>query len=188
MLICSGFINAIPFRGEIRRIPATYSAFLLGVLMRKLNKERIYNKWMLLITGGILLIAMNFGNIELSEAKIVNPLFYCICTVSGWGMLMSISSILIKHVHVLSEKLIYIGKHTMPVLCLHLLGFKLVSLVYILIYNRPMCLLASFHILFETPDFCWIPYTFVGVGIPLILYYVYSKSRLLLKKVITTKK
>lgn len=171
VLIISTKINNFSIMGEIRRFPVTYAAFLLGYFLRNIKIKSMYSPWMIPVSAGILLVMVNFGNIELSAARIVNPFFYILCSASGWILLMSTAKLIIKS-GPLSKCLIYVGKHTMSILALHLLSFKLVSLMYILVHRRPICLLASFHILFETPSYYWIFYTIIGVAIPLMIDYV----------------
>ncbi|MCI6878041.1 MAG: hypothetical protein MR840_04490 [Solobacterium sp.] len=170
MLIASVLIDDLPLRGEIRRFPATYVAFLLGYFLRNLKIKSLYSPLMIPVSAGILLVMVNFGNIELSAARIVNPFFYIICSLCGWILLMSTAKLIMKS-RPFSKCLIYVGKHTMPILALHLLSFKLVSLMYILVHGRPICLLASFHILFETPSYYWIFYTIIGVAVPFMIDY-----------------
>lgn len=170
MLIASVLINDLPMRGEIKRFPVTYVAFLLGYFLRNINIKNMYSSWSIPLSACILLGMVNLGNIELSTARIVNPFFFILCSISGWILLMSIAKQIIK-ARSFSKYLIYVGKHTMPILALHLLSFKLVSLMYILVHGRPICLLASFHILFETPLYYWIFYTIIGVAVPLMIDY-----------------
>lgn len=69
--------------------------------------------------------------------------------------------------------MIYIGSHTLVILALHFLCFKLVCLLYIIFSGSDIRLLAQFAVLNNAPEYLWLPYTLVGVFIPIILRYSY---------------
>ena len=96
MLIASVLINDLPMRSEIKRFPATYAAFLLGYFLRNINIKNMYSSWSIPLSACILLGMVNLGNIELSTARIVNPFFFILCSISGWILLMSIAKQIIK--------------------------------------------------------------------------------------------
>ena len=73
--------------------------------------------------------------------------------------------------------LYYIGKHTMQILALHFLAFKLVSLIIIHIYSMPTGRLSEFPVIsYKTEVFWWL-YSFVGIVCPLMLYQVYRYAK-----------
>ena len=61
----------------------------------------------------------------------------------------------------------YIGNHTMIILVLHLLVFKIGNVIKIIIYGLPIVKLSDFKIIQENNDFFWIIYTLLGIIIPL---------------------
>lgn len=66
----------------------------------------------------------------------------------------------------------YIGSHTLSIMALHLLAFKLVSLLIICIYKLPIAELVSFPVLQEYSRSAWVfVYTFSGVFIPLLCHW-----------------
>lgn len=175
LAVAAFFVNKTGFRGEFRRIPCTYMAFLMGFFAKQLDMKKYCNKWWVAgIAFASLVLLSRIGTIEMSAAHIQNPLFFIIASYAGWIMLYYIATILMRYegIHRCLE---YIGKHTMSVLCMHLLAFKLVSFVYIIVSNKPAYLLASFHIIFDVPVIYKLFYTIAGVLMPLILCYLWNK-------------
>lgn len=167
-------VNNSPLRGEIRRIPCTYMAFLLGVFIKNFEMEKLTRWWFGVGSFFILIIMQNFGSVEMSAANIQNPIFFIIVSLAGWVLLWNISRWIISNCLIIKKVFEYVGKNTMPILCMHLLTFKLVSLLYVVINNRPKFLVASFHIIFETPEIYKIMYTIFGVSVPLMVYYIWK--------------
>lgn len=72
----------------------------------------------------------------------------------------------------------YIGKNTMSIFTLHFLCFKLVSLAIILIYGLQIERLAEFYTIEKYSHSLWfIPYTIVGVFLPLLLLEIYKSLK-----------
>ena len=76
-----------------------------------------------------------------------------------------------------SSKLIYIGEHTMIILALHFLCFKLVSLLKIYCYNYPIEDLSCFPVITDNNSFMWILYSIAGIAIPLLIEHIYIKIK-----------
>lgn len=72
--------------------------------------------------------------------------------------------------------LVFIGRHTLNILALHLLAFKIVTLIYILASNGNPLLLAVFPVIKKVP-FLWTAYTFCGVTVPLFLWNIIYKQK-----------
>ncbi len=164
----------------IKCFPCMYVSFLLGVVCHDIKWKYLYSWWMGL-TAIFLLILMSLEyDIEVSAGRIDNICIFMLASICGWILLKVLSNIVLRF-RVLSSILSYLGKHTMIVLCLHVLCFKAASWIYICIYNLPKVLLASFHIIFDASELWKILYTIVGVGLPLTLYWLYDrvKSRVL---------
>jgi fucose 4-O-acetylase-like acetyltransferase len=63
----------------------------------------------------------------------------------------------------------YLGQHTVFVVATHFLAFKVVSFVYILVYDQPMYMLASFPVI-TGEDGWWIAYFTAGVLLPMLCH------------------
>lgn len=74
--------------------------------------------------------------------------------------------------------LIYIGSHTLIILALHFISFKLISWIYILLSNSDIKLLAQFAVLENSPKWLWLFYLCSGVFLPLAVrgsyLYIYE--------------
>lgn len=86
----------------------------------------------------------------------------------------------IKKIPFICDRLLYTGRHTMIILALHFLCFKLVSLIYIVLQRGSLSGLAEFPILNEV-SFLWkVLYSLCGVLIPLAISAGIIKGRFML--------
>lgn len=160
----------------VKCFPCMYVSFLLGIILHDINWKHVYSWWMGLIALFILICMSFYFRIEVSAARIDNLWIFLSTSICGWIFLKSLSELIIRFPRV-SSIATFIGKHTMVILCLHVLCFKIVSLIYLRIYKLPRVLLAGFHIIFDVNELWKVFYTIVGVGVPLLLYWVYDKSK-----------
>ena len=173
-------INNIQFH-EFEKVCSYYCLITIGRLIRKyqlsikLSQKSIQNFVCLLVSFALLIILENFGSIALDRNSYVNPVFFIATSFIGWKFCFSLAT-LIKKVEILTKIIAYCGKNTMPILILHLLSFKIVSLFGILIQGEPLFTMAAFPVLY-TDDLWWIPYTIVGIAIPLLLNRLYLKAK-----------
>lgn len=74
----------------------------------------------------------------------------------------------------------YVGQHTIPILALHMLAFKLVN--YIIIKEADMCheYMAAYPIITNT-GLWWLLYSIIGLLVPLICNYLYYRIKNKLK-------
>ena len=166
----------------VKCFPCTYAAFLFGFLIRKIKWRYIYTWWMGSISFCVLVILSFSFSIEVSAGRISNIAVFVVSSVSGWILLKAISEMLI-YSGVNTEILQYIGKHTMSILCLHVLSFKIVSLIYIKSKAAPKVLLAGFHVIFDANEIWKGLYLVAGIGIPLLLYWIYGKAINAIRKI-----
>lgn len=97
----------------------------------------------------------------------------------GFMFIYQISFLLNKYSAFIFNVVEYIGKNTLPILCLHFLCFKLVSYLYLLFTNSNISQLSSFPILYNQ-NYQWllcILYLLSGIIIPLLLYQIYLKTK-----------
>ena len=104
-----------------------------------------------------------------------NVVLYVVLASIGVLMTLAFSQLLertpIRHV------LYYIGNHTMIILVLHLLVFKLVNLLKIVVYQLPIERLADFKVIPENNEFFWFVYFVCGVSVPLVFEWATSKVK-----------
>lgn len=109
---------------------------------------------------------------EIIEFKSIQYLFY---TVFGTLFLFGASVLLKKIIRVVYNLIVFIGQHTLSILCLHLFAFKLVSYLYIKQFSLNISLLGDFPIISEgiTPYYICF-YVIIGIGVPLLLEFLYK--------------
>lgn len=176
-LVDNGMLN-MPL-DSLNKLFAIYVVYLLGILLRRIEREDFY-KLKYGVGATILLFIFSFkGEISLNVGHITSIPFYIICSLLGWITIRSISSVFVGY----SKKImIRIGYNTLPIVLMHFLSFKLVSYVYLQIKGLDLIYLASFPVLYNAPRYLWILYTVVGVSIPLAVNYIYIKVKKIVLK------
>ena len=131
-----------------------------------------------------------FGEISLNNNRIVNPIFFLLCAISGFIMTISYS-VIIQKFNILKKIHIYLGQNTMSILLLHYLSLKIVTLMQIIIFKMEIDNLTAYPTLI-TDNFWWIIYLFVGISIPICLQipakYITKKIGLLITNFLTQTK
>jgi len=100
---------------------------------------------------------------------------FVVSSIAGWILMLSLSQIFYYMLwcHAIVE---YIGQHTMPILILHLMSFKLVNYFGVLYYRHPLFVVAGFPASYH--GWGWtVVYTIVGVAFPLMIAHFYSRIR-----------
>lgn len=121
------------------------------------------------IGGGLLLL--NFiGKIQLNVGHVENVAFFALSSLLGW-ILVYIVSINSKWIASCVE---YIGKHSVWILGLHFLSFKIVTMVYLKIVPESKVTLAAYPVVYEN-NILWIAYTLAGIIAPLLVGYFWHK-------------
>ena len=112
--------------------------------------------------------------ILISINQYYNPILLILLSIFGFIFVINFAN------NIKSEYLInilnYIGKRTLTILLFHLIGFKIITLLQILILNESFVNLA--YLRGYKLDWYWvIAYIFVGVCFPLLLEYIYSNIK-----------
>ena len=90
-------------------------------------------------------------------------------------MLYSLGMMLQK-TKIFTSVLQYISIHSVPIVGMHFLCFKIVSLIAVLALGMKMYMIAAFPVL-ELPGAWWLLYTVVGISIPLLADRVWIMVR-----------
>ena len=165
-----------PIHYSVKCIPCTYLAFLIGLRVGKIDRENFYSWRMCIISFIVLLFLESHLSIELSAAKIGNVLAYTIASTCGWILLKSLAHCICK-TQLLLKIMSFIGRHTLAILCLHVLSFKLVSGMYIYINKLSKIYMAAFHIIFDANEIWKLLYLIVGVFLPLMVVWVFISAK-----------
>lgn len=118
-----------------------------------------------------------FSSLMILKTEIVafKSIQYLVYTVFGTLFLFGASVLLKKIIRVVYNLIVFIGQHTISILCLHLLAFKLVSYLYIKQFSLKISLLGDFPIISEgiTPYYICF-YVIIGIVVPLLLEFLYK--------------
>jgi len=125
----------------------------------------------------ILCVLSMFGSISIARAHITNPLFYITSILSGGGQLLcTIKIFQLMNAKAVSNFFAYVGRKTIPILALHPLCYKIITVVQWKIYGGDKIMLSMYPVWKNTV--LWtIAYCFVSVLLPLIISSLLSKNR-----------
>lgn len=171
--------NGWSFAG-IERFLSFYCFIFIGSW---LNTSGFYHRTINASTHFVLLLGsflpllwlMNLGSVNVAGNGYPNPIFLLAATLLGWQFLYEAATFAQKLPR-LTKALIAIGQSTISIMIFHFLAFKTVSLMIVLLYKLPFCLIAAFPNLYGDKGW-WILYTLVGVLLPFALHKIYIRVR-----------
>lgn len=168
----------------LNRFFSFYCLIFAGQVMRgRLDAiyKRIHPTILFLITLVVLVGLRPFGYIDLSGNNIENPAYFVTVSLAGWFMMYSLAVILEQLRFKGNEGITYLSIHSVPIIGMHFLAFKLVSWVAIRITGMGNYMLAAFPVLMHGA--WWVAYFLIGIAIPLAVNKIYVSCR----KRVTTK-
>ena len=173
--IMAKYATIIPLIGDCSVLLSSLSYYYLGILFHK-YQDRIPMNYLVLLLLFIIVLITSFifpGYIDMRYTTAYNTILYFLISLLGIQMIFCISQLI--NIKYNCSILYYIGNHTMPILALNLLALKLGNLIKIWLYNIPMDKLSSHTVIYEHNTFFWLIYTTIGVSIPLLAYFLYSR-------------
>lgn len=179
LVVCGGvswLVDIGIFKMPFENFFASYMAYLLGVIIRKIQCKFKHCSFIYyIIVAGVALIILCvlnfFGGIALNRGHITNPFYYILASLCGWIFLNGLAECIPVKLKIL---LGYIGRKSLSILLLHFISFKLVTMFFILIFRQDITLLNAFPVPDNAPSYLWILYCLAGVGIPLSLERLYG--------------
>ena len=99
------------------------------------------------------------------QNQIYNPLIYISASIFGFIMMYLLAN-LISKIKKIAMYLSFVGRNTIPILCLHITSFKLVILIEILCNNVEI---EKLSIVPVYDNKYWILLTIVGIVVPLAI-------------------
>ena len=158
-----------------------YCLLFIGQMLRgTLNK--IYKAFrpisVFLISLGCLICLKPFGHIDLSANNIENPLYFLAASTAGWFLIYSLAIIMEEKQFEGTRAIAYLSVHSVPIVGLHFVSFKIVSGLCICVENINTYMLAAFPVLMH--GWWWIAYFISGIAIPLLLdkFYRFAQKEL----------
>lgn len=173
-----------------------YCLFFLGECFgRRKDKTAQWTlkRWgmILAVSSGLLIVLTRLHiDIETNVNSYVNPFVLLVASVSGWAFLYSMS----VYIDYFSQRtnqaiahfLCVIGSHTLAIMTLHFLAFKMINLLIVKIYGFPDFCIAAFPVVpadaYNTgTDLWWVAYVIVGVGLPLIAGILWQRIKIFVR-------
>ena len=166
--------------GDCGLITLAIAYLYSGVFYKRYESNLRISHPMLVVILLILLIgSYGFpGLIDMRYTTTTNTILYFILSILGIIFVYKISMLFNNLLPTqIKNILYYIGNHTMPILALHLLFFKLGNFIKIVIYNLPIDRISDHTIIYDNNNSFWIIYVILGIGLPLFLNYLYNKRK-----------
>lgn len=131
----------------------------------------------LLCLSGLILCSLLGCRINIGARIFGNVFLFLPITCAGCYMVLTAAKAIAARNTLPRQMADYTGRHTMAIMLWHIPAFKLVSLLQIGIYGYPVGYLA-YPLVIPTHLYSWwIPYTLVGMLIPLGCSLVYDRLR-----------
>lgn len=178
-------IEKIPLGKQIATVFITEILFTIGTYIRMyvdfIEKKRICYVLIFVYCFYVLLLLSKLGKISIASLLIENPVFYLTSILTGGGMVFSFGKILQSlRLQLFFRNVSYLGQHTMSVLALHLLGFKVITFMQWKIYGGSKIILSLYPV--WKNSLAWsLLYLFAGILIPLLIAIPLSKIKVLKK-------
>lgn len=100
-----------------------------------------------------------------------NILVYIMATIFGFIMLLGIAELMNKYLEKVFD---LFRKYSVVIICIHMLAFKIVTVIQIEIYNLDSNNISSYPTLISDNGW-WALYGIVGLAIPIIIKNIYDK-------------
>ena len=169
---------------NIPRVSPTFTLvifYYFGFLVHRYKEKiKFNNVFLAIISLTVLLFLCNKGVVALNGNIFPDGVFLMISSISGIYFVMFVS-ILITKLNKVANVFSYIGKNTLSILALHFISFKLVMILQYklnFIKYEDIARLTGWN----NGNAFYILYVIVGIGIPLLLGYVYDKIKVLIVK------
>lgn len=176
---------------DVEKVFLVYCLIFIGQVIRKYDVTSILIKKVNTLTKIIsvilltLLFVVNYNlfniKIDIASDQIFNPIVFVFASICGYLYLYLIADLLllvknIKIIDYINSFIVNLSIHSVSIMALHLLCFKIINYFGVLLLNKELYLVAAFPVLFKG-NFCWIPYTVVGLVIPLLLTFTFNYFR-----------
>lgn len=164
----------------------TFGAFfyLTGYIVMRYYQSRM-NKIIIFVCCLILLASFLYFKSGVSmECGYNKVLPFSIGAVMGVMLVIIISTNIDAKWNLFKPVLYYIGNHTLEILALHFLSFRLVSYWLVSWYNIDFLHIAEHPVIKEyqliNNSWWWVVYSFVGICVPLLLNYAWFRFKKLI--------
>ncbi|WP_052357133.1 acyltransferase family protein [Xylanibacter brevis] len=131
-------------------------------------------KCVAIISGLVLLFSMiYFKEVVKMECGFNKVIPYSIAAISGSLLTLYVSSVLNNKKHAVRSALYYVGNHTLTILALHFICFRMVSFMIVMISNIDSAYVAQHPVIhgisLSGNSYWWLLYSAIGICVPLLL-------------------
>ena len=176
---CFCFYRGIGLPGNADNACSLLPFLYAGYRMKRVQFKRPY----VALPALAVLLALLLGvgrTLRMSRNEIVNPGFLLLGSAAGICLTFELAGLMQRSKPCL-RAFAYLGRNTIPILCLHLLAFRLVSFLWVRCGGLPIADLAKHPII--AASYPWgLLYTTVGLLAPLLVPVVKSRMKGMGKK------
>ncbi len=171
---CFFFYKQISLPGNADNACSLLPFMYAGYRMKKIEYRRHYLAvpCVAIMTG---ILFFTGETLRMSRNEIVNPGFLLVAGFSGVLLTLELADHLKKWK--VGKVFSYLGRNTIPILCLHLLAFRSVSFIWVKAEGLPLAYISR-HPIVES-SYVWGGfYTLIGILVPLIVPIVKNRLRI----------
>ncbi len=185
LILIAGFLGSYYYP----RFNIIFRPLIIGALIYTGKLYRIYEQKIPLSLPIALLCFIFYyfstrfsTDINVGGMRFDNHFVFIATSIAGCYWLLTLSDYLSRNSFIFSKSLEKIGQNTLSIMALHFLSFKIITLIQIHFYNYPVKFLSFYPVIPYKTAYWWIPYTIVGIIVPLFLSFLYDKIGNLVKK------
>lgn len=160
-----------------------YAAFFIGVGYLWKKSEWNTNRWWIWVIGITSVFAeasLIKGTVAIDAQTPMSLIYYAVTAIFGTMVMFNISKWLNLCLHgSMQSAMLFIGEHTLSIMALHFISFKIVTLGCITVNQLPIERLEDFPVIrnFAITGCGVLLYMFVGLSVPLVLAWLWCKIK-----------
>lgn len=133
------------------------------------------------ICSMVLLLSMfYFNEVVKMECGFNKVIPYSIAAFAGFLLTLYVSEVLNNEQYTIRRALYFVGNHTLTILALHFICFRLVSFMIVMIYDIDSSYVAQHPVIHDLSllgsSSWWLLYSIIGVGVPSLLSYILKRN------------
>jgi len=164
---------------EMARAFVSLFIFYLGFLYRRSESVVPMKAVFAIGFGALFVLLSSYGTVMLVYVGLVNPAFFVAASILGIYVNIYLAKTIARTRAVVFFD--YLGQQTLVVLAFHLLAFKIITWLQVIVQDQPLYKIASFPVLSGAHGW-WIVYTMAGLLVPLLLLQLRNGMRNLIWK------
>lgn len=138
------------------------------------------DKWWIYVFAAFTIAAYVWmgKNIAIGAQDVYTIVPYTVTAIGGSLLVMCVSKWLCANRGGQNPALIFVGNHTLEIMALHFITFKLVSYCIIMVYGLPIVKLEDFPVMMDfSVKGWWVVYTIIGLALPIGFAFLKEKIK-----------